>query len=334
MATLPGPTDRAFGLRLARRMQTDMLSFSEELAAEFGDLAFFRVGPLKICLLNHPELIHEALSTRVKSFPKYQRPIRQLAKMDGQAITVTEGDGWLRGRRVVQPAFHADRFEAYGEIVVRATSAMAERWDRQATIDAESEFRRLTLQTMTQTLLGDEAASQAEVIGGASREFLSIISRELYRPFDLPDWLPLPSKFRKRRAVRQVREFVERVIAVRRAEGGRGDDLLSLLLHAADQEGTHRRLSNRQALDEAIGLFRAGHDAMSSCSRGPQRSSVSTQRSRPKSATKSRLSRRGVPSRPAMLHVFSTSSAWSKSRCGSTRRLGCCSFARRLRTSH
>jgi cytochrome P450 len=268
MSALPGPKDRSFGLGVAWQMQSNLLRFSQEMAAEFGDLAFFRVGPLKICLLNHPDLIHEALSTRVKWFPKYQRPIRQLAKMDGQAITVTEGDAWLRGRRVVQPAFHQSHFAAYGEIVVKATNAMIDGWEPNAIVDVEEAFRRLTLQTMTQTLLGDDAASQAKLIEDASREFLAIITRELYRPFDLPDWLPLPSKFRKRRAVRQVRGFVERVIDARRAVGRTRGDLLSILMQAAvDAAGAderRRRLSNQQALDEAIGLFRAGHDAMSS----------------------------------------------------------------------
>jgi cytochrome P450 len=154
MSALPGPKDHSFGLSLARRMQADLLQFSQEMAAEFGDLAFFRVGPLKICLLNHPDLIHEALSTRVKSFPKFERPIRQLAKMDGQAITVTEGDAWLRGRRVVQPAFQASRLDPYGEIVVEATRDLASRWQAEETVDAAEEFRRLTLQTMTRTLFG------------------------------------------------------------------------------------------------------------------------------------------------------------------------------------
>ena len=264
MSALPGPKDHSFGLGLARRMQSNLLQFSQEMAAEFGDLAFFRVGPLKICLLNHPDLIHEALSTRAKSFPKYERPIRQLAKMDGQAITMTEGDAWLRGRRVVQPAFHASQLGPYGEIVVQATREFASRRQTEGTVYAAEDFRRLTLQTMTQTLFGARAAKQAEVIENASREFLDIISRELYRPFDLPDWLPLPSKIRKRRAVRQVRDFVRGVVEDRRLESGDHGDLLSTLLHAADQDAAPRRLSNEQALNEAIGLFRAGHDAMSS----------------------------------------------------------------------
>lgn len=184
--------------------------------------------------------------------------------MDGQAITVTEGAPWLRGRRVVQRAFHPDRFADYGEIVLRATREMLDRWQPDATLDAKDEFRRLTLQTMTRTLLGDEAACQAELMENASREFLTIITRELYRPFHLPDWLPLPSKFRKRRAIRQVRGFVQGVVDARRSGGDEASDLISLLLRAADQEGSHQRLSNQQALDEAIGLFRAGHDAMSS----------------------------------------------------------------------
>jgi len=52
-----------------------------------------------------------------------------------------------------------------------------------------------------------------------------------------------------------------RVIRERRASAGagraRGDDLLSLLLHAQDIDGT--RMTDRQLRDEAMTLFIAGH---------------------------------------------------------------------------
>jgi cytochrome P450 len=51
-------------LTLARRMATDPLDFITEVGREFGDLAYFRMGPVRAYLVNHPDLIREIIRER------------------------------------------------------------------------------------------------------------------------------------------------------------------------------------------------------------------------------------------------------------------------------
>ena len=75
-------------------------------------------------------------------------------------------------------------------------------------------------------------------------------------PFPIPSWLPLPSNLRYRRAVRQLDTLVYDLIRrPRREDAG---DLLSMLLHARDEDGS--RMSERQLRDEAVTIFLAGHE--------------------------------------------------------------------------
>jgi cytochrome P450 len=73
-----------------------------------------------------------------------------------------------------------------------------------------------------------------------------------------PLWLPLPAHLRLRRAVRRLDEILYDFIRDRRATGG-GSDLLSLLLHARDEDD-RTGMTDKQLRDEAMTLFLAGHE--------------------------------------------------------------------------
>ena len=76
----------------------------------------------------------------------------------------------------------------------------------------------------------------------------------------LPWWqrLPTPGNRRFRRAKAEIDAVMYDTIARRRAGEKAGDDLLSRLLAARDEDGS--RMSDRQLRDELVTLFLAGHE--------------------------------------------------------------------------
>jgi cytochrome P450 len=56
---------------------------------------------------------------------------------------------------------------------------------------------------------------------------------------------------------------IYRMIEHRRARGAHGDDLLSMLLRARDEEGDGGGMTDRQVRDEAMTIFLAGHETTS-----------------------------------------------------------------------
>src|SRR5262245_48008268 len=128
----PGPKDWLFGLSFVTAIQRRPLQFLTDLARTYGDVALFRVGPIRSYLANHPGLIREVLVTRGKSFRKLERLKRVFAKIDGNGLINTEGDFWLRQRRLVQPAFQARRMDHYAQIAVEYTQRRLDRWQDRA----------------------------------------------------------------------------------------------------------------------------------------------------------------------------------------------------------
>ena len=256
-----GPRDLMFGVSNALRLRNDPLGFITEAGRTYGDLAYFRMGPIRIYLVNEPQLIREVLVTKHKSFRRPQRLVRPLAQLDGQGRVLSEGDLWRRQRRLVQPAFSPKRFDGYAQATVECTRRMLDRWSAGAALDVAEAMTRLTLEIIARTLFGVELSGEAAQLAEAVRVISETYVREAASPMKLPDWLPLPAKKRKRWALRTLDDMVWSVIRERRASGGDRGDLLSMLLLAVDEEGDGQGMSDRQARDEAMTLFNAGHDS-------------------------------------------------------------------------
>src|SRR5437588_4728192 len=67
---------------------------------------------------------------------------------------------------------------------------------------------------------------------------------------------------RMQEAARKLDTMIYAETARRRSTGARGDDILSLLIDAHDEDGT--KLSDRQVRDEVMTLLFAGHDTTTS----------------------------------------------------------------------
>jgi cytochrome P450 len=258
----PGPTDWLGGLGNLVRLQKNPLRFLLELGQKYGDLACFRVPapPFRVCLVNHPNLIRDVLLTKSKSFRKVEQHTQVIKQFAGNGLIASEGDLWLRQRRLVQPAFHARRMSRYAQAVVEHTRRLFDHWRPGTEINMLEEMTQLSLAIIAKTLFGVELTGKAARLSEASHILAETALRETIALFTLPDWLPLPFKRRKRWAFQTFDNLVWDILRERRASGEDKGDLLSMLLLAVDDEGDSQGMTDQQARDEVMSLFIAGHD--------------------------------------------------------------------------
>ena len=164
----PGPRDAVFGLTYLPRLRADPLRFVTELARDHGDFAFARLGWFRAYFVNRPELIREVLVTRARSFPKLHRQRQALRALEGDGLVVAEGAAWRRRRPLVQPAFHASRFERYARLVVEHARRRRDRWPAGATLDMGAEMNQLALEIIARLVFdvdwSDRAARLREAV--------------------------------------------------------------------------------------------------------------------------------------------------------------------------
>jgi cytochrome P450 len=260
----PGPKTGYFDWSLARRLQNERLDFPLELARTYGDFLHFSLGPVHLYFANHPDLVKEVLVTRGKSFRKLPRLIRALREVDGNGLVLSEGDFWLRQRRLVQPAFSPKRFDGYAKTIVDCARQAVESWAARSEIDVPLEMRRLTLAIVARTLFGADISGSEEALGAATETISEIVTEQTGRMIQLPIWVPTAENRRKRQAIEVVDRVIRRIIRERRASGEDRGDLLSMLLAAVDEEGDGTGMTDEQARNESITLFNAGHDTTAS----------------------------------------------------------------------
>lgn len=233
------------------------VDFFLELARTYGPLASFRVGRWQLFLASDPDLIQQVLITDAKHYVKHFGA-RTFKPVLGNGLVTSEGDFWLRQRRLIQPAFLKARVLSYVPVMVELTNAMLERWSPGEPVNVEAEFSALTSAIAIKTLFGLEAQRDRERLDGSLRLAFDLLTARLDGPFRLPHWLPTPANLRLRRAIRELTKVVDGFIAAGRARRQPGNDLLSTLIAAQHEDGS--QMSDRQLRDEAMTLYLAGHE--------------------------------------------------------------------------
>jgi len=109
------------------------------------------------------------------------------------------------------------------------------------------------------TLFNTEVDNDAQAVAQAMAVMQNNFLERFNSLMPLPIWVPTPANLRARRAARRLDAVLFRIIRERRASYTDEGDLLSLLLHARDEDDG-RGMTDQQVRDEAMTLFLAGHE--------------------------------------------------------------------------
>lgn len=240
------------------QLVSDPLALFERMARDHGSISELRYWRGSRVLLNDPKLIEQVLVVQHQKFTKGVLLRLTANRLLGQGLLTSEGDLWRRQRRLAQPAFQRARIAAYAPAMVHFASEQASEWRPGEPVDIAVEMMNISLRVAVRTLFGVELKSETRAVG---RALTAIMRRDLLRmrsPLKLPRGFPSPGNRRAERGYDLLEGMVSRIIEQKRREGGRGDDLLSRLVEASDERGTH--MSSRQLRDETMTLLLAGHE--------------------------------------------------------------------------
>ena len=146
----PGPRGTLIGGSL-RAFMTRRLDFFLDIARQYGDLASFRFGPRRAFLASHPDLVEQVLVTDAKHYVKHFGA-RMYKPVLGNGLVTSEGDFWLRQRKLAQPAFLKGRILSYAPLMAELTDRMLGTWVEGKSVDVHFEFSSLTSAIALKTL--------------------------------------------------------------------------------------------------------------------------------------------------------------------------------------
>ncbi|HVJ09036.1 MAG TPA: cytochrome P450 [Acidisarcina sp.] len=234
----------------------------QHLVATYGRIAHYRLLGSDIIFLNEPEFIREILVNQPQNFIK-ERTQRRMKILLGDGLITSDGEIHRRQRRIAAPAFHRQRIQSYGAIMVDRAAKMREQWQDGREIDIAAEMMQLALQVVARTLFDTDVTDDVRQINDEVNVIMGLYHFLVALPWAeklLP--LPLPGLMRFRKAKARLDAVVYRMIEEHRKLGVDRGDLLSMLLSSRDEESDHSGMTDTQLRDEVLTIFLAGYETV------------------------------------------------------------------------
>jgi cytochrome P450 len=263
-ATVPFPPgDTRPSLQRTQRFANDPLPLLLESYERYGPVFTLRLFHANSVFALGPAANHHITVSNASNFAYRTSYFRDLMGFAGDGLLTTDGDFHRASRRIMLPAFHHERILASLETMRTETVSALDSFISGATIDLYAWTRRLALRIAMRALFGldpdgpaarsiDAAALFEQTLSFYSRDYALRMLRGPFSPWD-----------HQQKATRALNRLIYSEISRRRATGERGEDVLSLLIDATDEDG-QTALSDLQIRDEVMTLLFAGHDTTTS----------------------------------------------------------------------
>ncbi|MEA2153296.1 MAG: hypothetical protein QOI18_1529, partial [Solirubrobacteraceae bacterium] len=177
-------------------------------------------------------------------------------------ILLDEG-AHLRQRKLLLPAFHGERMQRLSGLMAELAEREVASWPLQQPTALHPPLQRLTLEVILRAVFGLERGAQLDELRDLMTEVLAFGESPL-------SLLPPAQRLlagrgpvgRMERVGARADELIYELIEERRAAGGDGEDVLSMLLGARDEDG--EPMNPAELRDELVTALVAGHETTAS----------------------------------------------------------------------
>ncbi|KAA0992944.1 cytochrome P450 [Dyadobacter aurulentus] len=260
MRPIPEFRIASFSLIGAIKFARDPLHFLKQGFDTCGDTFKIRLFR-EFVISREPGFFRHVLQQHSKNFKKGSSS-KMLQPVLGNGLVTSEGDFWLRQRRLVQPAFHRERLQELFLTMGGLTRGFLDEMEQyrgKAAIDIDAKMMSITSDIALKTLFGNMTnEDKAQIFKQVTRTQKYLVTR-VRRPYRLPLMAINGEDRQFRTDLKYFNKLIFDFIEHRRLSGEAPNDLLQLLLDSIDEE-TGARMNDLQIRDEAITMFAAGHE--------------------------------------------------------------------------
>ncbi|RKL41424.1 hypothetical protein BFJ72_g5851 [Fusarium proliferatum] len=253
-----------------------------DLQERIGD-TFIIVSPKQIRVFTGNAKASDDLCRRRRDFVKAVALYKPL-EIFGRNVVTTEGDDWVRHRRITTPPFNERNSALVWDESKRQATYMLKMWasNPKGVVNPQSDTMVLALHVLTAAgfgrsyTFGSGLESALENHSLTYRDSLSLILGNLFTAvftatLNLPTWM-LPSKFKQvQDAVVNFRQYMAEMVAEEREAMDAGaeeqDNLMSILVRASENQNKEgkgtRHLTDPEIYGNLFSYNLAGHETTS-----------------------------------------------------------------------
>ena len=256
----PGPG--GLGLERLRHRLQDGLGFYERMQREYGDIVYFRILTRKFCLVYDPAIFQEIFVSQRSSFEV--GPIFKKSGIvnDPDRGLTAEGEEHARARKLVASSFGPEALNGFGAVMIEQAMQAQAGWRDGDTIDLDSEAHKLALDIATDTLFGADMRVEPRIIKDVLKAIEWSMALVMLPVGKVVAGLPLPANRHRAQAIRELDDALWKAIANARNSNTDRRDLLSLMVHATDEDGLYKPFDDVELRDLVFLLLFTGHETV------------------------------------------------------------------------
>jgi len=254
----PGPGMNLLTSALKQKRWVDPIAHFRGLAANFGDIAHYKLGRRHILFLNHPAYMREVFVAQHANFVK-ERTQQRAKLLLGEGMITADGAMHKQQRQAAAPAFHRQKIAAHAVEIVRRAAALRDEWGANERHDVHREMMTLALGIIGATLFQSDLGEEVNALNRAMADIMDVYNAVVLLPgIRLLLRIPFTPLRKFVRARTKLHRAVDRLIAEHRQRGAdaTGTDLLTMLLEAQQTQGW----SDEHVRDQVVTVVLAGYE--------------------------------------------------------------------------
>ncbi|WP_433815214.1 cytochrome P450 [Flavobacterium johnsoniae] len=247
--------------RDAEGVRRNPIPFHKKYFDKLGDSFSIRIGFSKYIILSRDnEIAQYILVKNQKNYHKSKFQSVYLSKYLGKGLLTSDGDFWLKQRRLIQPAFHKQKMNQLVGNMNAVIALELESLVDEKPVDLFPVMSNLAFNVVAKSLFQlSTAENKFQRIKFIIEEVQNFLIKEIRLPHKAW-WFSLSGQVKKHlKLAEENNRIIKEIIEERKASGEEINDLLNMLLETR-YEDTGESMSIEQLIDEIKVLFIAGHE--------------------------------------------------------------------------
>jgi len=224
-----------------------------------GTYSAVLAGNGKIIITEDPDFIQYVLRENHTNYQKSPLSTKTAARLFGSGLLFSNGEHWLKQRRLIQPGFHHQKIQSLNEIIAKTTKDFISDFPVGERIDIYPLMRTLSFAVLIQSLFDIQLSPELIMeLNLGFTDMQDFLMKDINQPFRK---LFYPVNNAERRILsksRRIRKILKEIISERLVSDATHHDMLDMLLSSRYENG--EQMEEEQIIDEILVLLFAGHE--------------------------------------------------------------------------
>lgn len=237
----------------------DPIGTMEESMAQFNGTYSVNLGARRLIATQDPGFIDYVLKSNHKNYHKSAIQTEELGKFLGKGLLTSNGEYWLKQRRLIQPGFHIEKIYALYDIIKKTVDDFLLEFPT-GKADVYPHMHQLAFEIVINSLFNIKVPVETRnKLNEFINEVQAFVIKDLRQPYK-SWWFSLSGEVAKNlKRAEGARTVIREMINTRKQSSGKFNDLLDMLLNVR-YEDTGEPMHEDQVIDEILIVLIAGHE--------------------------------------------------------------------------